>query len=79
MAQRRRQAGAVAPAELLEFDPARWPAREWWESVTLWSAARHEWVKVHPDSPIGSMLEAMREERRVMDEHRAEMFHGDAL
>jgi hypothetical protein len=58
------------PLELVSFDPDEWPAAEWWQSFELWSAARREFVKQHPDSVLGNMLAVLREHRRVCDARR---------
>jgi len=75
---RRRTPGAVAPAELLTFDPDQWPSREWWQSIERWSNARHQRAKQHSDSPIGNVLQAMQEERRLADQQRQRVFRGAA-
>ena len=71
MATHRRPPLTVAPPpELLSFDPDEWPAGEWWQSCELWGAARMAFVKAHPDSALGSVLEQMRFERRVRELRR---------
>ena len=70
MAVRRRPPAAVAPAELVYFDPAEWPGGEWWERFELWGRARMEYARQHPGSVLGSRLDVLREHRRLMDEHR---------
>jgi hypothetical protein len=61
---------AVPPEKLLRFDPNEWPAGEWWQSCELWGRACMEWVKAHPDSPLGTALDVLREHRRVYEERR---------
>ena len=52
MAVRRRPPVSVMPpGELFIYDAADW------ESFEAWCAARREWVKAHPGSPLGNMLE----------------------
>ena len=70
MAVRRRVQPALAPVELLWLDPSDWPALPWLEVFRLWQARRREFARAHPDSALGGLLELLRVEGRVMDEHR---------
>jgi hypothetical protein len=56
----------MPPPELFTFDPADWPA----ESFELWQAARRDWVKAHPGSPLGNMLDLLRGERKARAEYK---------
>jgi hypothetical protein len=47
------------PPELFVFDAADW------DSFESWCAARRDWVKAHPGSPLGSMLDVLKEHRRL--------------
>jgi hypothetical protein len=50
------------PSELLEFRGDDWiggDASPYW----AWLMARFEWAKVHPGSPVGSVLDVLRERR----------------
>jgi hypothetical protein len=60
----------VPPPELRSFDPDEWPAGEWWQSCELWGRARMEWVKAHPDSPLGTALDVLRVKRRLSEARR---------
>jgi hypothetical protein len=51
---------AVPPAELFVYNPADWVSFE------AWCAARTDWVKTHGrDTPLGSMLDVLKEHRRI--------------
>ena len=67
---RRPPVTVAPPPELVSFDPSEWPAEEWWQSLELWGQARMEWVKAHPDSPLGTALDVLREKRRLSEARR---------
>ena len=63
MAVRRRPPVSVMPpGELFIYDAADW------ESFEAWCAARREWVKAHPGSPLGNMLDVLRGDRKARAE-----------
>ena len=62
VAVRRRPMSVMPPPELFVFNPAAW------DSFDAWCAARREWVKAHPDSPLGNMLDLLRGERKAREE-----------
>ena len=71
MAVHRRLPLTVAvPPELVIFDPKQWAGEEWWQSFELWTAARREFVKQHPDTALGNSLDVLREHRRLREAHR---------
>jgi hypothetical protein len=39
------------------------------ERFELWSQARLQWAKEHPGSVLGSVLDVLREHRRMREEH----------
>jgi hypothetical protein len=52
------------PPELLEFRPDDWlPAIGDVSPYWAWLMARFEWAKQHPGSPVGSVLDVLRERR----------------
>jgi hypothetical protein len=64
MAVRRRPVSVMPPPELFLFRPEDWPGQD---SFEAWRAARREWVKAHPDSPLGTMLDLLRGERKARE------------
>jgi hypothetical protein len=64
------------PPEMLSFDPDEWPAGPWWQSLELWGQARMEWVKAHPDSPLGTTLDVVREKHRLYEERRRSLWEA---
>jgi hypothetical protein len=68
MAVRRRPVSVAPPPELFVFNPADWPGA-CPDSFEAWREARREWVKAHPDSPLGNMLDLLRGERKARQEH----------
>ena len=67
VAVRRRPMSVMPPPELFVFNSAEW-AGAYPESFDAWCAARREWVKAHPDSPLGNMLDLLRGERKARKE-----------
>jgi hypothetical protein len=67
MAVRRRPVSAMPPAELFAYNPLDWPGA-YPDSFELWCAARRDWVRAHPDSPLGNMLDLLRGERKARQE-----------
>ena len=51
------------PPELFVYNAADW------DSFESWCAARREWVKAHPGSSLGSMLDVLKEHRRIRHRH----------
>jgi hypothetical protein len=63
MAVHRRPPVTVAPPpELFVYDPADW------DSLEAWCDARRTWVKAHPGSPLGTMLDVLRGDRATRKE-----------
>jgi hypothetical protein len=69
VAVRRRPVSVMPPPELFAFDPADWPG-VYPDSFELWCAARREWVKAHPGSALGSMLDVLRGDRKARYEYK---------
>jgi hypothetical protein len=67
VAVRRRPVSVMPPPELFVFNSADWPGA-YPGSFEAWRAARREWVKAHPDSPLGNMLDLLRGERKAHEE-----------
>jgi hypothetical protein len=42
----------------------------------LWGQARMEWVKAHPDSPLGTTLDVVREKHRLYEERRRSLWEA---
>ena len=57
---RRPPVSVMPPPELFVYNPADW------DSLEAWCAARRDWVKTHGrDTPLGSMLDVLKEHRRI--------------
>jgi len=56
---RRPPLSVMPPPDLFVFDAADW------DSFESWCVARKEWVRAHPGSPLGSMLDVLKEHRRI--------------
>ena len=72
MARHRRPLSAATPPELLTFSEEEWAAPgdgESWQAFQRWTEARHAWVKAHPDSSLGSMLDVLRGDRKAREEY----------
>jgi hypothetical protein len=48
---------AMPPPELFVYNAADW------DSLEAWTTARRDWVKAHPGSPLGTMLDVLRGDR----------------
>ena len=59
---RRPPVSVMPPSELFLYNPADWA------SLEAWCAARRDWVKTHPGSPLGSMLDVLRGDRATRKE-----------
>jgi hypothetical protein len=62
---------AASPPGLLTFSEEEWAApgdAESWQAFQRWTEARRAWVKAHPDSSLGSMLDVLRGNRKGREE-----------
>lgn len=69
MAMHRRPVRVPTPAELVVFSEEEWAAPDdeaSWRAFQRWQDARRVYGKAHPDSELGSVLDQVRFERRVM-------------
>ena len=57
----------MPPPELFVFNSADWLGA-YPGSFEAWRTARREWVKAHPDSPLGNMLDLLCGERKAREE-----------
>jgi hypothetical protein len=57
--RRRPPVSVTPPPELFVYNAADW------DSFEAWCAARREWVKAHPGSPLGTMLDVLRGDREA--------------
>ena len=72
MARHRRPVREPVPAELLLFSAEEWfaPGDEAsWQAFERWTDARRVWVKAHPGSALGSMLDVLRGDRKAREEY----------
>jgi hypothetical protein len=63
VARHRRPPLDGTPPELLEFRGDDWIGDGEVSPYWAWLMARFEWAKVHPGSPVGSVLDVLRERR----------------
>ena len=63
MAKHRNPPSTPTPAELTQFAPEEWAApgeTSWHEGFKRWKQARREWIREHPDSTLGDLIDVLR-------------------
>jgi hypothetical protein len=71
MATRREAPSTPTPAELTEFEPDEWSApgeTSWHGGFQRWKHARRAWIREHPDSTLGDMIDVFRVEHLTLCE-----------